>query len=87
MPIIEIHGKQVHVPEGSNSAKHAVNFLNEHPNDAKAFFEAAHHDHVNGVAHFDTNRPAGYHGSTDFTIIHNKNDGSYELRKKEHHMF
>jgi hypothetical protein len=85
MPIVEIHGKQVHIPEGSDSAKHAVQFLTDHPDDAKAFFEAAHHDHVNGITHFETNRPAGYHGSTDFTIIHN-GDGKYELRKKEHHL-
>jgi hypothetical protein len=84
MPIVDINGKQVHIEEGSNSAKHAVDFLTKHPNDAKAFLEAAHHDHVNGVAHFETNRPAGYNGSTEFTIIHTGND-KYELRKKEHH--
>jgi hypothetical protein len=85
MPIIEIQGKKVHIEEGSNSAEHAVDFLNKHPDDAKAFFEASHHDHVNGVAHFDTNRPAGYNGSTEFTIIHTGHD-EYELRKKEHNL-
>jgi len=85
MPIVEIHGKQVHIPEGSDSAKHAVQFLNDHPADAKAFFDETHHDHVNGLAHFETNRPAGYHGSTEFTLIHS-GDGKYELRKKEHHL-
>ncbi len=86
MPIVNIHGKQVHIPGDSDSAKHAVRFLEEHPDDAKAFFEAAHHDHVNGVAHFETNRPAGYHGSTDFTIIHDKDKGTYELHKKGYHI-
>jgi hypothetical protein len=86
MPIIEIHGKKVHIPDGSNSAKHAVGFLKEHPDDAKAFFEAAHHDHINGVAHFETNRPSGYNGSTDFTIIHTGHD-EYALRKKGQHLF
>ena len=85
MPIVNIQGKQVMVPEGSDSAQHAVKFLNEHPDDAKAFLEMAHHNHVDGIAHFETNRPAGYQGSTDFTLIHS-GDGKYELRKKEHHL-
>lgn len=84
MPFIEIQGKKVHIEEGSHSAEHAVEFLTKNHEDAKAFFEAAHHDHVNGVAHFETNRPAGYTGSTEFTLIHN-GDGTYNLRKKEHH--
>ena len=84
MPIVNIDGKEVHFEEGSDSAKHAVKFLTEHPNDAKAFLEAAHHDHINGVAHFETNRPGGYTGSTNFTLIHT-GDGKYELRKKEYH--
>ena len=86
MPIVEIHGKKVHVPEGSDSARHAVDYLNRYPDNAEDIFAAAHHDHINGVSHFQTNRPSGYHGSTDFTIIHNTNDGTYQLRKKEHHL-
>jgi hypothetical protein len=85
MPIININGKQVTIPEGSDSAEHAVKFLTEHPDDAKAFLEAAHHNHLTGVTHFETNRPSGYHGSTDFTLIHTGDD-KYELRKKEHHL-
>lgn len=84
MPIVEIHGKQVHVEEGSHSAQHAVDFLTKHPDDAKAFFDEAHHNHETGVAHFSTSRPAGYNGSTDFTLIHT-GDGKYELRKKGNH--
>jgi hypothetical protein len=85
MPIIDINGKKVHVPGDSRSAEHAVGFLKDHPDDAKAFLEAAHHDHINGIAHFETNRPSGYTGSTEFTIIHTGHD-EYELRKKEHHL-
>jgi len=86
MPIVNIQGKQVTIPEGSDSAKHAVDYLTKYPDNAKEVFAAAHHDHLNGIAHFETNRPAGYHGSTDFTLIHS-GDGKYELRKKEHHLF
>jgi len=86
MPIVNIDGKQVHYEEDSDSAKHAVNFLMEHPDDAKAFLEAAHHDHINGVTHFETNRPGGYTGSTNFTLIHTRNE-KYKLRKKEQHFF
>ena len=85
MPVINLHGKQITVPEGSDSAMHAVKFLTDHPDDAKAFLEAAHHNHTTGVAHFEINRPSGYQGSTNFTLIHT-GDGKYELRKKEHHL-
>ncbi len=85
MPIVNIAGKEVTIPEGSDSAEHAVKFLTEHPDDAKAFLEAAHHNHITGVTHFETNRPPGYLGSTNFTLIHT-GDGKYELRKKEHHL-
>jgi len=85
MPNVTIQGKQVTIPEDSDSAKHAVKFLTDHPDDAKAFLEAAHHNHTDGVTHFEINRPAGYLGSTNFTLIHT-GDGKYELRKKEHHL-
>jgi hypothetical protein len=85
MPIVEIHGKKVHVEEGSHSALHALKYLQHNVDNAKAIFEAAHHDHINGVSHFETNNPAGYHGSTKFTLVHTGN-GEYTLRKKEHHL-
>jgi len=85
MPIVNIAGKQVTIPEGSDSALHAVKFLNDYKDDAKDIFEHAHHDHVNGVAHFETNHPEDYHGSTKFTLIHTGDD-KYELRKREHHL-
>lgn len=87
MPIVEIHGKKVHIPEGSDSAKHAVRYLTEYKDNAEDIFQAARHDHVNGVTHFKTHRPGGYVGSTDFTLIHDKDNGNYELRKKDHHLF
>ncbi len=87
MPIIEIHGKKVHIPEGSNSAKHAARYLEKYKENAEDIFEAARHDRVNGVTHFQTHKPAGYHGSTDFTVIHNRSTGEYELRKRGHHLF
>lgn len=86
MPIVEIHGKKVHIPEGSDSALHAVHYLEKNHDNAKAIFEAAHHDHVTNLTHFETNRPGGYHGSTEFTLIHNRDTGEYELRKKSHHL-
>ena len=85
MPIVNIQGKQVTIPEGSDSALHAVKYLTDYPDNAQEAFAKAHHDHLNGIAHFETNRPAGYHGSTEFTLIHT-GDNKYELRKKEHHL-
>ncbi|OGI72116.1 hypothetical protein A3C60_02520 [Candidatus Nomurabacteria bacterium RIFCSPHIGHO2_02_FULL_37_45] len=87
MPIIEIHGKKVHIDGDSHSAKHAANYLKEYKENAEDIFQAARHDRINGVTHFETHRPAGYHGSTEFTVIHNRDNGEYELRKKTHHIF
>jgi len=82
MPIIEIHGKQVHVEEGSESAKFAAEYLKKTPDNANAFFEMAHHDHTNGVAHFELphtgeNSALSHH----FTLTHN-GDGTYGLRTR-----
>ena len=87
MPIIDIHGKKVHVEdEHHESLGHAIKWLGEHKSDAENAFEAAHHNHTTGLAHFDTNKPAGYHGTDKFSLLHNS-DGTYTLRKKEHHIF
>ena len=85
MPIVDIHGKKVHISENSDSAEFAVNYLKEYPDNAEDIFQAARHDRINGVTHFETHRPGGYHGSTEFTLIHDKNDGTYQLRKKGQH--
>ncbi len=74
----------MHVPEDSHSADHAVNYLLKNKENAEAIFERVHHDHVTKLAHFETNKPAGYHGATEFTLIHTGHD-EYELRKKQHH--
>lgn len=89
MPIIEIHGKKVHIPEGSESAKHAARYLEKYSENAEDIFQAARHDRINNKTHFETHRPSGYKGSTEFTVVHNRNhDGGYEfeLRKKGHHL-
>lgn len=83
MPIVKINGKEVHIKEG-HSVDHAVKYLEANPDNAKAFFEDAHHNHTTGVAHFETHRPAGYTGSTKFTIIHTGHD-QYALRKEHVH--
>lgn len=88
MPIIEIHGTKFRIPEGSNSAKFAAEYLEKYKENMKDITDAAKHDRINGVTHFQTHKPAGYHGATEFTVVHNKNhDGGYEfeLRKKGHH--
>jgi len=85
MPIVDIHGKQVHIDEGSESAKHAVEYLKNHPDNARAYFDEAHRNMTTGIAHFEINRPAGYIGATKFTLMHGE-DGKYTLRKHEHHI-
>lgn len=91
MPLVtlKIKGKElkVHVPEGSHSVEHAIKYLKKNEDNAEDAFQAARHDRINGKTHFETNKPGGYTGSTHFTIIHNKNTGEYELRKKSHHLF
>ncbi len=87
MPIIEIHGKKVHVDdEHDHSIKHAIHYLEQHPENAHAFFKEAHDNHTTGVAHFDATKPAGYNGHTRFTLVHNS-DGTYKMHPHEHHMF
>jgi len=86
MAILDIHGKKVHIEdEHSDSLKHAVHYLEKNSENAHAFFDEAHRNHVSGVAHFNTTKPSGYQGATKFTLIHN-GDGTYTLRKKEHHL-
>ncbi|HEV7702048.1 MAG TPA: hypothetical protein VGO63_01215 [Candidatus Paceibacterota bacterium] len=84
MPIIEIHGKQVHIPEGSHSAKEAAHFLGKYKDNAEDIFEAAHHAHggLNGVTHFTLPPKPGYHGAHEFVLRHDS-DGTYHLRKKD----
>ena len=84
MPIVTIDGKQVHVEEGSESAKVAAEYLTKNPDNAKALFEEAHHNHVTGVAHYQI---PNMHRSEDsaithhITMIHN-GDGTYTLQKR-----
>ena len=80
MPIIDIHGKKVHVDEGSDSAKYAAEYLEKlDGSEAKSFFETAARDKY---SHFETP-----HHSTNTDLHHNmtlehNNDGSYYLRKR-----
>jgi len=39
MPIVNINGKQVHIEEGSESAKVAAEYLTKNPDNAKALFD------------------------------------------------
>jgi hypothetical protein len=84
MPIIDIHGRKVHIEEDSHSGHVAAEFLAKHPDNAQAFFDETHRDKTNGVAHFEiphsTEHPDISH---KFTLIHN-GDGTYNLRKQHH---
>jgi hypothetical protein len=82
MQTINIHGKTVKIDEDSHSSEIAAQYLSKNPNEARAFFDEAHRDHVNGVAHFELPHTTehintGHH----FTLIHN-GDGTYNLRKR-----
>lgn len=84
MPIVEIHGHKVHIPEGSHSANHAVEYLTKYKDNFEDIREAAHHAHggANGVTHFTLPPKAGYHGAHNFVLRHDS-DGTYHLRKKD----
>ena len=91
MPIIDIHGKKVHIPEDSHSAKFAADFLARNPENAKAFFDEAKLNSISGNKdgrmHFKIDhRPVGYHGEDDFTLVHVGHD-EYKLHKKSHNLF
>ncbi len=91
MPIIDIHGMKVKIPEGSHSAEFGAEFLKRNPENAKAFFDEAKRNSIegnkDGRMHFKVDhRPVGYHGEDDFTLIHTGHD-EYELHKKSHHIF
>jgi len=81
MPIIDIHGKKVHIEEDSHSVKHAAQYLTDHADNARAFFDEAHRNITSGVAHFEIPGVGGYNGSHHFTMLHN-GDGTYTLRKR-----
>lgn len=86
MPIIEIHGKQVHIPEGSESAKNASHYLNENPDNAEDFFEEAYRDRGNGgngVTHFTLPSLHQYRLGAHHMVLRYNSDGTYELRKKD----
>jgi hypothetical protein len=82
MSTINIDGKTVHVQEDSDSAKVAAEFLTKNPDNAKAFFDEAHRDHINNMAHFELPHTGDHPDiSHHFTLIHN-GDGTYNLRKR-----
>ncbi len=84
MPIVEIHGYKVSIPEGSHSANHAVEYLKKYKDNFEDYREAAHHAHggQNGVTHFTLPPKVGYKGAHDFVLRHDP-DGTYHLRKKD----
>ena len=83
MAIIEIHGKQVHIDDHSESAKYAAKYLeNLDHGEAKNYFKTASTDRY---SHFETPR----HGTNstlqhDMTLEH-RGDGTYALRKRTLH--
>ncbi len=85
MPIVDIHGKKVHIKEGSQSAHHAVEYLKKlDESEAHNYFHMAS---TNKYSHFETPR----HADTikagiehDMTLEH-QNDGTYLLRKRTQH--
>jgi hypothetical protein len=84
MPIVNINGKQVHIEEGSESAKVAAEYLTKNPDNAKALFDEAHRNHTTGVAHYVI--PNMHTGEDNvithhITMIHN-GDGTYTLQKR-----
>ncbi|HEV7424407.1 MAG TPA: hypothetical protein VGO21_04430 [Candidatus Paceibacterota bacterium] len=82
MSILKINGKDVHVDDNDFSAQHAAKYLEKNSDNARNFFDAAHHDHTTNSAHFEIPHAAGYNGSHHFTVIHNTNDGTYTLRRR-----
>ena len=83
METIDVHGMQVKIESGSESAKYGASYLNKLSGDeAKVFFEAAKRDLVSGVSHFETPHDGEHNNiSHHLTLIHN-DDGSYTLRKR-----
>ncbi len=82
MPIIEIHGKKVEIPDESHSAHVAADFLSKYKDTAEAIFDKARHDRINGITHFEMPHSTEHiNTSHHFTLIH-KSDGTYELRKR-----
>jgi hypothetical protein len=85
MPIVNIAGKQVHIEEGSESAKVAAQYLSKNPDNAKALFDEAKMNYsTGGVAHYQV---PNMHTSEDsgithhITVIHH-DDGTYTLQKR-----
>ncbi len=82
MPIIDINGKKVHVSDDDHSAHVAAEYLKKNQDNAKAFFEMAHHDHANGVAHFEIPHSGAHPDiSHHFSIVH-QGDGTYSLQRR-----
>ena len=87
MPTIDIHGKQVHVEEGSQSAHFAAEYLKNNPENAEAFFDEAHLHYKagGGFTHFVVPKTNSY---KDVGVVHHMSllhnlDGSYTLKKRD----
>lgn len=91
MPTVEVHGMQIHIPHDhvGQSTTHALHFLEKNKGTSRALFHDAREESTTrsktGVIHFETNKPAGYKGATDFTLVHTGHH-QYELRKRKFHL-
>ena len=82
---IDIHGFKVKYDESSDTAKNAIHYLTDKidKSEAEVFFDAARRDLVNHTSHLEV-RNHERNRDDNLTLVH-KSDGSYHLRKREHH--
>lgn len=85
MAEIDIHGYKVKYDEDSHTLKNAVHFLKDKldKSEAEVFFDDARRDTVNHKAHLEV-RNHEKNRDDNLTLVH-EDDGSYLLRKREHH--
>ena len=83
MPIIEIHGKEVHIPEGSQSAKYAAEYLKGlDKGEAHNFFRTAEEKKY---SHFETPRHENIKDLHHNMTLEHRSGGGFELRKRTEH--
>jgi hypothetical protein len=86
MPIIDIHGKQVHIDDDAHSAHFAAKYLLDNKDNAEDLFKAANAAYRNNEtgAHFTVPKA---HSNEDLGVIHHvtmieHSDGTYTLQKR-----
>lgn len=86
MPIIDIHGKKVHIDDDAHSAHFAAKYLIENPENAKAIFDEANKAYRNNEAGANWVVPKA-HTNEDLGVVHHStltehSDGTYSLKKR-----